>query len=50
MSVDIREKDVRWLPVEDGRLSDTLRQPQTWWTAGHISWTSPCFTRLGAAA
>jgi alpha-1,6-mannosyltransferase len=26
MSVDIREKDVRWLPVEDSRLSETLRR------------------------
>lgn len=26
MSVDVRDKEIRWLPVEDSRLSDTLRQ------------------------
>jgi alpha-1,6-mannosyltransferase len=25
MSIDVRDKDLRWLPVEDSRLSETLR-------------------------
>ena len=26
MSIDVRDKDLRWLPVEDSRLSETLRR------------------------